>query len=66
MSMPLPEASILKKNTQSFGENADARIEAVKLWANQFFSEEQYDAVERLGETAQGIEVLEKSWQQST
>ena len=50
----------LEEEHTKLGENADARIEAVKLWANQFFSEEQYDAVERLGETANGIEVLEK------
>lgn len=42
------------------GENADARIEAVQLWAGKFFQEDQLDALERLGETASGIEVLEK------
>jgi len=42
------------------GENADARIEAVQLWAGKFFQEDQLNALERLGETASGIEVLEK------
>lgn len=50
----------LEAEHTKLGENADARIEAVKLWANQFFDDQQYEAVERLGETAQGIEVLEK------
>lgn len=42
------------------GENADARIESVQLWANKFFDESQMGALERLGQTAEGIEVLEK------
>ena len=50
----------LEEEHAKLGENADARIEAVKLWSNQFFDESQYEAIERLGETAQGIEVLEK------
>ena len=50
----------LEEEHEKLGENADARIEAVKLWANQFFDDTQYEAVERLGETAQGIEALEK------
>jgi hypothetical protein len=50
----------LEEEHSKLGENADARIEAVKLWSNQFFDESQFEAVERLGETAQGIEVLEK------
>ena len=50
----------LEEEHAKLGENADARIEAVKLWSNQFFDESQYEAVERLGETAMGIEVLEK------
>jgi hypothetical protein len=50
----------LEEEHAKLGENADARIEAVKLWSNQFFDDSQYEAVERLGETAQGIEVLEK------
>jgi hypothetical protein len=42
------------------GENADARIEAVQLWADKFFDESQLAALERMGESAEGIEALEK------
>lgn len=41
------------------GENADARIEAVDLWASKFFPEDVSDAVMQLGSTAKGIEALE-------
>ena len=41
------------------GENADARIEAVDLWANKFFPENLSDAVLTLGQSANGIEALE-------
>ena len=41
------------------GENADARIEAVDLWANKFFPEELSEAVLTLGQSANGIEALE-------
>ena len=50
----------LDAEKDKLGENADARIEAVQLWAGKFFDEGQLEALERLGETATGIEVLEK------
>lgn len=54
-SMPDLDAERVK-----LGENADARIEAVQLWAQKNFNDGQMAALERLGETAEGIEVLEK------
>lgn len=50
----------LEEEHKALGENADARIEAVRLWADQFFDEAQYEAIERLGQSASGIEALEK------
>jgi len=41
------------------GDNASARTEAVSLFANQFFPEEQLDAIERMCETADGVMALE-------
>lgn len=41
------------------GENADARIEAVDLWASKFFPQDVADAVMQLGSSAKGIEALE-------
>lgn len=41
------------------GDNASARTEAVSLFANQFFPEEQLGAIERMCETAEGVFALE-------
>ena len=43
----------------NLGDNADARIEAVDLWANKFFPDEMSDAVLQIGQTSKGIEALE-------
>tara|TARA_R110000822_G_scaffold45294_8_gene121235 strand:- start:906 stop:1616 length:711 start_codon:yes stop_codon:yes gene_type:complete len=59
----------LETEKRSLGENAEARIEAVDLWANKFFPEEYSDQIELLGQSAQGIKMLEhfmKQSQQST
>jgi len=47
------------------GENAEARQEAASLFANKFFEEKHLDAVERLCETADGLEALEYIMQQT-
>tara|TARA_R100001460_G_scaffold56465_2_gene96073 strand:- start:12597 stop:13292 length:696 start_codon:yes stop_codon:yes gene_type:complete len=49
----------LEEEKQQLGDNADARIEAVDLWANKFFPEELGDAILVLGQSAQGIQALE-------
>lgn len=54
----------LQAEHQKLGENADARIEAVDLWANKFFPEEMSEAVLTLGQSAAGIEALEYIMQQ--
>ena len=41
------------------GDNAEARQEAASLFANQFFEEKHLPAIERMCETADGIEALE-------
>ena len=49
----------LDAERMQLGENADARIEAVQLWANKFFPDDVSDAVLQLGASAKGIEALE-------
>jgi hypothetical protein len=44
---------------QKLGDNASARIEAAALFSNQFFGEQHMPAIERLTETADGLEALE-------
>ena len=44
---------------QKLGDNANARVEAAALFANQFFTEEHMPAIERLTETADGLQALE-------
>jgi hypothetical protein len=43
------------------GENAEARIQAVSAWAQQNFAEpDEFEAIQRLGQSAGGIRVLER------
>lgn len=49
----------IEAETQRLGDNANARIESVSLFANQFFPEAHMSAVERMCETAEGVEALE-------
>jgi hypothetical protein len=49
----------LEAERAKLGENANARIEAVDLWANKFFPDSMADAVLTIGQTAAGIEALE-------
>ena len=44
---------------EKLGDNANARVEAAALFANQFFTEEHMPAIERLTETADGLQALE-------
>lgn len=55
----------LDAERSALGENADARIEAVDLWSQQFFPEEYQDAILQIGSTAGGIEALEYMMSQS-
>jgi len=49
----------IEAETKLLGDAATDRIEAVSLFANQFFPEESLDAIERMCETAGGIMALE-------
>lgn len=49
----------LEAEKTALGDNADARIEAVELWANKFFPEEFNDVIIGIGQSAKGIEALE-------
>jgi len=48
------------KFADGIAKYASAIQEAIQLWANKFFDEGQMGALERLGQTSEGIEVLEK------
>mgnify|MGYP003670054053 FL=1 len=45
---------------QKLGDNAKDRIESADLWAKKHLSEEGYNAVSKLAETAEGIKALEE------
>lgn len=49
-----------QEELQKLGENANARIEAVQLWANNFFSESELNAVSAACTTAEGVAAMEK------
>ena len=49
----------LKAEAEKLGDNANTRIEAVSMFANKYFPDELSGAVERLGETAEGIMLIE-------
>ena len=55
----------LEAERQALGENADARIEAVDLWAGKNLPEEFADQIKLLGQSAQGIKMLEHLMSQS-
>ena len=51
----------LEAEAKALGENADARIEAVSQWAQaQFTDPAEFEAIQRLGQSAAGIKVLER------
>jgi hypothetical protein len=49
----------LEAETKRLGDNANARIESVSLFAQKFFPEKNMGAIERLCESADGIMALE-------
>ena len=49
----------LAAEQEKLGDNANTRIEAVSMFANKYFPDELSGAVERLGETAEGIMLIE-------
>jgi hypothetical protein len=59
LSRFLPDGPDLEAELQKLGDNANARIETVALWAQKNIPETLQDEVMRLGETADGIQLLE-------
>jgi len=59
LSRMIPDGPDLDAEIQKLGDNANARIEAAGLWAQKNIPENLQGEVMRIGETAQGIELLE-------
>lgn len=55
----LPPQPDLDAEIQKLGDNADARIEAVALWAQKNVPGDFQNEIMRLGETAEGVQLLE-------
>lgn len=53
----------LDTERQALGDNADARIEAASMWAEQFFPEEVLPAIELMCQKHEGIVALEMMMQ---
>lgn len=49
-----------KQEMAKLGENATARVEAVQLWAGNFFDENELEAISAACTTASGIAAMEK------
>jgi len=51
----------LTAEVEALGENAKARIDNVNTWASTYFSPDQFETIQMtLGQTAEGIEILER------
>ena len=59
-----PEEIDIDAEAANLGDNAEARIDAASLFANQFFPEEVLPAIERMCETSDGIIALEYMMEQ--
>jgi len=59
LSRMIPDGPDLDAEIQKLGDNANARIEAAGLWAQKNIPENLQGEVMRIGETAEGIELLE-------
>jgi hypothetical protein len=55
----IPAGPDLDAEMEKLGDNASARIESVGLWAQKNVPEELSHEIMRLGETAEGVELLE-------
>ena len=58
--IPVPD---LKAEREKLGENANARIEAVALWARSQFPSEFQEEILRIGQSAGGVKLLENIMQ---
>lgn len=50
----------LDEEKKALGENADVRLEAVTLWAEKNFKEDELSAIQQVATTAAGVRALEK------
>ena len=55
----MPEQPNLDAEIEKLGDNANARIEAVALWAQKNVPGDFQSEIVRLGETAEGVQLLE-------
>ena len=55
----VPSGPNIEEETKKLGENANARIEAVGLWAQKFFPQELESEILRIGQTGDGVILLE-------
>lgn len=59
LSRMMPPQPDLDAEIEKLGDNANARIEAVALWSQKNLPAEFEQEVMRMGETAQGVQLLE-------
>jgi len=59
LSRMMPEQPNLDAEIEKLGDNANARIEAVALWSQKNVPEEFGPEIMRMGETAEGVQLLE-------
>ena len=59
-TLPNPEEEMVK-----LGDNANVRVEAVSLFANQYFPKNLIPTVELLASTAEGVQILEHIQEQT-
>lgn len=59
LSRMMPEQPNLDAEIEKLGDNANARIEAVALWSQKNLPEEFGPEIMRMGETAEGVQLLE-------
>lgn len=55
----VPSGPDIEEESKKLGENANARIEAVGLWAQKFFPQELESEILRIGQTGDGVILLE-------
>ena len=58
-----PQGPDIEAETKALGDNAEARIEAASMWAEQFFPEEVLPAIELMCQKHEGIVALETMMQ---
>lgn len=59
LSRMMPEQPNLDAEIEKLGDNANARIEAVALWSQKNLPEQFGPEIMRMGETAEGVQLLE-------